>query len=158
MDNTGVEKKEYTDPSAPREHVHDYYGRTTMDLDHFHTFDGTTGLDYEIGLDHVHRFANVTSRAHGHTHRMDGNTSRQIPAFWGHIHQIAGITSFDDGHTHRFDVLSGGPHRPRNRRPRLISLFRASSDQESQLEKQSAAPKLRRKGIFARLRPSSPKQ
>jgi len=44
------------------EHVHDYYGRTTMDLDHFHTFDGTTGLNYEAGRDHVHRFANETSR------------------------------------------------------------------------------------------------
>ncbi len=158
MDNTGVKKNDFTSPSAPIEHVHDYYGRTTMDSDHFHTFEGTTGLNYETGLDHVHRFANETSRAHGHTHRMDGNTSRQIPAFWGHIHQIAGVTSFDEGHTHRFDVLSGGPHRPRNRRPRLVRLFKASSNQESQLEKQPPTPKPQRKGLFARLRPSSPKQ
>jgi hypothetical protein len=159
LDNIVEERNDLADPSAPMEHVHDYYGRTTMDLDHFHTFDGTTGLNYETGRDHVHRFANETSRAHGHTHRMHGNSSRQIPAFWGHVHQIAGITSFDDGHTHRFDVLSGLPHRPRSKRPRLVRLFRASSrDQEAQSENQPATPGPRRRGFSARLRPSSPKQ
>lgn len=83
MDNTGVEKKEYTDPSAPREHVHDYYGRTTMDLDHFHTFDGTTGLDYEIGLDHVHRFANVTSRAMATLTEWTATLPGKSPLFGG---------------------------------------------------------------------------
>jgi len=156
VDNTGEERRDMTDPSAPRQHVHHYYGRTTMDLDHFHVFDGTTGLDYEIGQGHVHRFGNETSRAHSHTHRMHGNTSQQIMTFWGHVHQIAGMTSFDDGHTHRFDVYSGTPTRPRSRRPRLMSSHRTLPRGEgSEIRQQSASPRRR---LFRKVSSSSRQQ
>ncbi|QUL98807.1 MAG: hypothetical protein IMF26_01625 [Candidatus Fermentithermobacillus carboniphilus] len=115
-----VKSKEVTAPEAG--HVHDYWGRTSTEQDHFHTFEGTTGLDTPVDGDHVHRFANETSRAHGHTHRMAGTTSHQIPAFPGHVHRIQGLTTFDEGHAHTFDVQSSHPHRPRTRRPRLAGV------------------------------------
>ncbi len=139
-------------------HVHNYYGRTTADLDHFHVFEGTTGLNYETGPGHIHRFGNETSRAHSHTHRMYGNSSQQVPTFWGHVHQIAGVTTFEDGHTHRFDVLTGPAHKPRTRRPRLMSSSGAlPENQGEQLRHQATSPRRRRR-LFLKTNSSSQKQ
>lgn len=149
MDNIGEDR---------REHVHNYYGRTTMDLDHFHVFEGTTGVNYEIGPGHVHRFGNETSRAHGHTHRMYGNSSQPIPVFWGHVHQIAGVTTFEDGHTHRFDVLSNPAHKPRSRRPRLMNLFGTRAKEQSEQLSHQVTPPKRRSRPFSKLNSSSQEQ
>lgn len=154
MENNSEATKDMVDTTAPNQHVHHYYGRTTTDLDHFHVFDGTTGLNYATGEGHVHRFSNETSRAHGHTHRMYGTTSLQVRSLGGHVHQISGTTSFDQGHSHRFDVYSGPPVRPRTRRPRLMSLLKESK----QTQDGKPAPRRRRRLRFRKIRPSSRKR
>lgn len=135
------DEKSKSSASPQTDHVHDYWGRTSTELDHFHTFDGTTGLQHYIDSDHVHRYATQTSMAHGHTHRMEGNTGKEIPTFAGHVHQIQGLTSYDEGHAHTYDVATTGPRRPRTGR---------QWTPEAKFSKESGSKKSKGFGLFSK--------
>lgn len=128
------------------EHVHDYFGRTSVDLGHFHTFTGSTGVQTFEASGHVHSFANDTRVARNHTHRMFGTSSIQMPTpmVAGHVHQIQGKTSEEEGHTHTFDVYTGYERPPRNVRRRLARAL--STDQPDTEEK----PKRKLRSPFRR--------
>ncbi len=105
------------------EHVHDYFGRTSVNQDHFHTFVGTTSTESVVVDGHVHSFANETREARGHTHLMNGTTGRNVAVLMGHVHQMAGATTVNAGHSHTFDLFTGYQRPPRNqRKPRITGV------------------------------------
>jgi len=121
------EKKEY--PNTP-DHVHDYYGRTSVNMDHFHTFTGSTAVQESVPGGHVHSYANETRVAMNHTHLMNGTSSPQVPVVLGHVHRLSGTTSMAENHTHTYDLYTGYQRPPRNvRRPRLFSLGEESKEE-----------------------------
>lgn len=123
-----VENKQVT--TGPL-HVHDYYGRTSVDHDHFHTFVGSTETQVQVGEGHVHRYASETRVAMNHTHILSGNSTLPIPARMGHFHQLQGTTTVNDGHSHTYDLYTGYQRAPRNRRRRRpMSAMEAPSDEK----------------------------
>ena len=93
-------------------HVHDFYGRTTLDFNHYHEFYDATGTQSNVEGGHIHRYSTQTSRAHDHIHTMLDDTSLQLPTFFGHVHQIQGVTSVNNGHSHRYNLYAAIPERP----------------------------------------------
>jgi hypothetical protein len=138
----GVEEtKEY--PYTP-EHVHDYYGRTSVDMDHFHTFIGSTAVQTYVAGGHVHNYANETRVAMDHIHLMNGTTGTQVPVLMGHVHQMAGTTNVQSNHSHTYDVYTGYQRSPRNvRRPRLFQATSAGDKAESGAAPERKRPRLR---------------
>lgn len=130
------ERREY--PHTP-EHVHDYFGRTSVDMDHFHTFVGSTAVQQYVAGGHVHSYANDTRVAMNHTHLMSGTSGLPMPVLLGHVHQIAGTTSVADSHTHTYDLHTGYQRPPRNLRRR-----RSLEAKSAEPEKEGEAPQLRR--------------
>lgn len=121
MDNDNHQTEDMPEQTLGPEHVHNYFGRTSVEQDHFHVFEGTTGSNMAGEAAHAHRFASETSEAFGHTHKMEGMSSEPVSALLGHVHHIQGTTTFSEGHAHSFSVLTGHPRRPRNKRRRLLS-------------------------------------
>lgn len=114
------------------EHVHDYFGRTSVDMGHFHTFTGSTMVQQPAVGGHVHNYANETREAENHIHIMRGTTGVPIPVLLGHVHQLAGITEVADNHTHSYDVYSGYQRSPRNRRrPRPVQAESVAEKEEA---------------------------
>lgn len=106
------------------QHVHDCFGRTSVDRGHFHTFTGSTNVETLVVNGHVHNYANETRVAENHVHRMNGVSSVQIPVMMGHAHRLQGTTTIDDGHSHVYDLYTGHQRAPRNvRRGRFFGPF-----------------------------------
>jgi len=146
------ERKEY--PYTP-DHVHDYFGRTSVDLDHFHTFVGSTAVTQYVAGGHVHSYASETRVAQNHTHIMNGTSGIEVPVLMGHLHQLGGTTTVNNNHSHTYDLYTGYPRAPRNvkrqgvqatgaadktgsgetsekRRPRFKLRFRSPSSEQKQ--------------------------
>ncbi|HHX27844.1 MAG: YmaF family protein [Bacillota bacterium] len=123
------EKNEVTAREAGGQHVHDYFGRTSVDRGHFHTFTGSTNVQTVVVGGHAHEYANVTRVAENHVHRMHGVSSVQMPVMMGHVHRLQGTTTVDDNHSHVYDVYTGLQRVPRNvRRGRFFGPFRLKAE------------------------------
>lgn len=134
------ERREY--PYTP-EHVHDYFGRTSVNMDHFHTFVGSTAVQQNVAGGHVHNYANETRVTENHTHIMNGTSGLPVPVLLGHVHEIAGTTTVSDNHTHTYNVHTGYQRPPRNvRRPRPFGV-RAEAKAEGKEEPAKRRPRLR---------------
>lgn len=141
------EKREY--PQAP--HVHDYFGRTSVDDGHFHTFTGATMEQVPAVGGHVHNYANETRVAENHTHIMRGTSGLPIPVLLGHVHQLAGVTEVANNHSHSYDVYTGYQRPQRNvRRPR----FKAEAVAENAENKEETPPRRRPRFRFFRNEPN----
>ncbi|MGE5580098.1 MAG: YmaF family protein [Bacillota bacterium] len=113
-------------------HVHDYFGRTSVDDGHFHTFTGATMEQVPAVGGHVHNYANETRVAENHTHIMRGTSGLPIPVLLGHVHQLAGVTEIADNHSHSYDVYTGYQRPQRNvRRPRFTADAVAENKEEA---------------------------
>ncbi len=124
------EKNEVTARQAGGQHVHDYYGRTSVDRGHFHTFTGSTNVQTVVAGGHVHEYANMTRVAENHVHRMNGVSSVMIPVMMGHVHRLQGTTTVDDNHSHVYDIYTGSQRMPRNvRRGRFFGPFSARAQE-----------------------------
>lgn len=135
-------------PQAP--HVHDYFGRTSVDDGHFHTFTGATMEQVSAVGGHVHNYANETRVAQNHTHIMRGTSGLPIPVLLGHVHQLAGVTEVADNHSHSYDVYTGYQRPQRNvRRPRFTADATAEKNEEAPPQRR---PRLR----FFRREPNPP--
>lgn len=99
-------------------HVHDYYGRTSVDRGHFHTFVGSTATETPVANGHVHNYANETRVAENHTHLMTGTGGLQVAVLMGHVHRLQGATTVNDNHSHTYEVYTGYQRPPRNQRRR----------------------------------------
>jgi len=123
--------EEKTDfPQAP--HVHDYSGRTSVDMGHFHNFSGATMVSQTAVGGHVHGYAGETLPAENHTHIMRGTSGLPISVLLGHVHQMAGVTEVTNNHTHSYDLYTGYQRAPRNvRRPRLVKFLSSEENQEA---------------------------
>jgi hypothetical protein len=128
-------------------HVHDFYGRTTLDFNHYHEFYDATGTQSNVEGGHIHRYSTQTSRAHDHIHTMLDDTSLQLPTFFGHVHQIQGVTSVNNGHSHRYNLYSCYPRAPRGTNPRSVEA-RENPGPGEMLEEGDVQP---RKPLFRRL-------
>lgn len=95
-----------------REHVHNYRGRTSTDMEHYHTFADVTGAPIFTNENHVHDYATETSVVQDHSHRITGTSGMQIRAPLGHVHRIQGLTSYAHGHAHSYDIYTGRPRSP----------------------------------------------
>lgn len=123
------EKNEVTARETVGQHVHDYFGRTSVDRGHFHTFTGSTNTQTVVTGGHAHEYANVTRVAENHVHRMNGISSVQVPVMLGHVHRLQGTTTVDDNHSHTYDLYTGLPRAPRNvRRGRFFGPFSAKAE------------------------------
>jgi hypothetical protein len=135
------EKKEVTAQQA--QHVHDYFGRTSIHRGHFHTFTGSTNIETAVVNGHVHNYANETRPAEGHIHRMNGVSSVQIPVMMGHVHRLQGTTTVDDNHSHTYDLYTGYQRAPRNvRRGRFFGPFSMRQEEGAEAEERPR-PRLR---------------
>lgn len=99
-------------------HLHDYYGRTSVDRGHFHTFVGSTDTETPVANGHVHNYANETRVAENHTHLMTGTSGLQVSVLMGHVHRLSGRTTVNDNHSHSYEVFTGYQRPPRNVRRR----------------------------------------
>lgn len=134
------ERKEY--PNTP-DHVHDYYGRTSVDNDHFHTFVGSTALTQYVVGGHVHNYANETRVAQNHTHIMNGTSGPMIPVLMGHVHRIGGTTMVNENHSHTYDLHTGYQRPPRNVRRPGVQATEAGAKKESETAVERQHPRLR---------------
>lgn len=126
------------------QHVHDYFGRTSVDRGHFHTFTGSTSVETVVVNGHVHNYANETRAAEGHIHRMNGVSSVQTPVMMGHVHRLQGTTTVDDNHSHVYDVYTGYQRAPRNvRRGRFFGPFSVKEAKEAEAGDDAEKPRLR---------------
>ncbi|MBE3519300.1 MAG: hypothetical protein IMW97_03235 [Firmicutes bacterium] len=143
-----------------REHVHNYRGRTSSDMEHYHTFADVTGAPVSTNENHVHDYATETSVVRDHSHRITGTSGMQIRAPLGHVHRIQGLTSYAHGHAHSYDVYTGRPRSPM----RMSTLAAEKRARENEVpapaggkdEDRSGPPKTRFGRLFRK--PSSPGQ
>ncbi|HHY75504.1 MAG TPA: hypothetical protein GX500_01825 [Firmicutes bacterium] len=118
------EKNDVTARETGPQHVHDFFGRTSVDRGHFHTFTGSTNIQTVVAGGHAHEYAAETRVAANHTHRLNGLSSIEMPVMMGHVHRLQGTTTVDDNHSHTYDIYTGLPRAPRNvRRGRFFGPF-----------------------------------
>ncbi len=132
------EKREI--PTTP-DHVHDYFGRTSVTNGHFHTFVGSEDVQQYVPGGHVHNYANETREADNHTHIMRGTSGLPIPVLLGHVDQLAGTTEMADNHAHTYDLYSGYQRAPRN--VRRFRPFRTESVGEAKEAPAERRPRFR---------------
>lgn len=126
------ERREY----PQTQHVHDCFGRTSVDDGHFHTYTGSTMVQQPAVGGHVHNYANETREAENHVHIMRGTSGTPIAVLLGHVHQLAGVTEVADNHTHSYDVYTGYQRAPRNvRHPRPYQAESVEENKEAPAER-----------------------
>lgn len=124
-----MEEKREDASHGSGQHVHDYFGRTSVNRGHFHTFTGSTNVETYVANGHTHNYANETRVADNHIHRMNGVSSLSVPVMMGHVHRLQGTTTVDDDHSHTYDLYTGYPRAPRNvRRGRFFGSFSAKEE------------------------------
>lgn len=147
MDNVKEDQPGQVQDNEENLHVHDFYGRTTLEFNHYHEFYDTTGTQRNVEGGHIHRYSTQTSRAHDHIHTILDNTGLQVPTFFGHVHQIQGVTSVNAGHSHRYNLYGCYPRAPRGTNPRSVQVNENPGPEEP-MENDDVQP---RQPLFMRL-------
>ncbi|HHY35619.1 MAG TPA: hypothetical protein GX510_08335 [Firmicutes bacterium] len=135
-----------------REHIHNYRGRTSTEMGHYHTFADVTGAPVFTNENHVHDYATETSVTQDHSHRITGTSEMQTRAPLGHVHRIQGLTSYAHGHSHSYDVYTGRPRSPM--RMRTLTGEKQGQEDEAQAptdekdEGRSGPPKATLRRLF----------